>query len=105
MPQTADGYYLTSYSLFTLLQGYIYCVNATTADEIPPELTEAKVTAPHPTSTPCLATPFPLPSGHVPAETQEDQGDSRGEQKRQQQVLEKSKMMLKTSFFSPELPK
>lgn len=66
MPQTADGYYLTSYSLFTLLQGYIYRVNATAADEIPSELTEAKVTAPHPTSISWLTTPFPLSGGHVP---------------------------------------
>lgn len=100
MPQTA-----VSYSLFSLPQDSICHVNATTADEIPSELTEAKVTAPHRTSSLCLATPFPLSGGHVPAETQEDQGDSRGEQKWQQQVLEKSKMMLKTSFFLPELPK
>lgn len=67
-------------------------------------MTEAKVAAPHPTSTPCLATPFPLSSGHVPAETEEDQDGSR-EQKWQQQVLEESKMMLKTSFFPPQWPK
>ena len=95
VPLTAAGYYLTSYGLFTLLQGFTYCVNATRADEIPPELTEAKVTAPQP---PPLLPGCGFPTltsaaGHIPAKTQEDQGDRGGEHTWQQQLLEKSKKL------------